>query len=649
MANLNLPIDIPWKLVNSSEDMMDKTFCDKSVPTPFRSSIALYCYNPSESEIPTEFTSCGQNLTFLKVSCSITGYQPTTKERQGIVDLLNVMGSVDYSKIEEIIAEYLACYGALLNVSVHYKEPEGKEPKQYPRIIDFEPKIREFVQAASETGELLTSSNNNLKTGKSYVSTETTKNSWKINANTKAKVPLEDKGEFEVGLGGETGQERTESDQDGWSINTDATTLRQEKESTTTQLSQMYNLLTGYHAGTNRVSFVLLPRPHSLQPTNRRTFVQGFREIEGMQDFFLIVLKERRQSLLCVDINLQTGHFPEDITIPSPSSDSVYEYPIQNPVYPVKFTLTAEKHFLGGPTKKEDKISELDVVDEANSWEADPTRGDPGRGGVSEKIVVGTVDVPEVDFDRNELIRIHQHTVSREEGDISNEDYKISNGILIVRAHLEASSDMFWDAKMTTFNRVYEVFLRRRKVNSPISVADVSRILITQRKLCTEISNIENCLVGNDTTSSKDSTVTSLDESFIVDEPTLNLGNLHLIPEIGSELKTGKAGYVGDARKKAILRKINATMISSSSSSYYTLGGKNGINYIQSKHFLTRLCQILTAEVLSTSILKLHFINSEVSSLIGEITLKELLVMSDLEFQSRFKVHKQNLKIFNFS
>src|SRR5207245_652882 len=94
---------------------------------------------------------------------------------------------------------------------------------------------------------------------------------------------------------------------------------RRENQSTTTNLSQMYNLLTGYHAGTNRAVFLMLPRPHTLQPTDHRTFVQGLRMIEGLQDFFLIVSRPRQMSALCIEASLETGHFPEDVVVQSPN------------------------------------------------------------------------------------------------------------------------------------------------------------------------------------------------------------------------------------------------------------------------------------------------------------------------------------------
>src|SRR5262249_27701997 len=109
-----------------------------------------------------------------------------------------------------------------------------------------------------------------------------------------------------------------DTSQDTYQVQTDASRERREKNATTTNLSQMYNLLTGYHPGTNRAVFLMLPRPHVLQPTDHRTFVQGLRYIEGVQDFFLIVVRSKDIHGLSIEAFMQTGHFPEDVAVCQP-------------------------------------------------------------------------------------------------------------------------------------------------------------------------------------------------------------------------------------------------------------------------------------------------------------------------------------------
>jgi hypothetical protein len=76
--SLNLPIDIPWKLIAVSPDMMDTRFCNKRFPFQWRSSLAIYAFEPKLEDLPEQL--CDERLTYLKVTASITGYQPTKEE-----------------------------------------------------------------------------------------------------------------------------------------------------------------------------------------------------------------------------------------------------------------------------------------------------------------------------------------------------------------------------------------------------------------------------------------------------------------------------------------------------------------------------------------------------------------------------------------
>src|SRR5437763_15923209 len=75
---LNLPVSVPWKLLGVSQDMMDTQFCDKQFPIEWRSSLAVSAFEPKAEDLPEEL--CRDVITFLKVTCTITGYQPTRAE-----------------------------------------------------------------------------------------------------------------------------------------------------------------------------------------------------------------------------------------------------------------------------------------------------------------------------------------------------------------------------------------------------------------------------------------------------------------------------------------------------------------------------------------------------------------------------------------
>lgn len=146
---------------------MDPTFCNKKFPVPWKSSIAISAYEPKKDELPEPF--CAGKLTYLKVTVSITGYQPTDEEiKKGYVEFGNTPVEVG---LDEIFETYFGCYGVLANIGIFPNSTKKWETKDYPKIIGMEPKIRELIQRATESGEILTSSNGSASTGKSFTRT----------------------------------------------------------------------------------------------------------------------------------------------------------------------------------------------------------------------------------------------------------------------------------------------------------------------------------------------------------------------------------------------------------------------------------------------------------------------------------------------
>src|SRR5262249_11945461 len=147
------------------------------------------------------------------------------------------------------------------------------------------PKMRDLYQAATETGEVLTASRSDVNVGKSHSTTESTEVGGDLHSDYSSGQTTA--GVFQGGWKTTRGWGQTSGDTSN--LQRDASRENRETKSMTTNISQLYNLITGYHLGTNRATFLLLPRPHTLQPTNLRSFIHGLRIIEGIQEFFLIV------------------------------------------------------------------------------------------------------------------------------------------------------------------------------------------------------------------------------------------------------------------------------------------------------------------------------------------------------------------------
>ena len=669
---LNLPVDIPWTFIRCSHDMMDDTWCNKKSPSPFRSSLALYAYEPKAEELPAEL--CGNRITYLKVSCSITGYQPEESEKEQIVRLLET-AEVDYSKIEQIVGEYFGCYGVLLNVSVHPYDKELKDDfRKYPRIIDFEPKIRDFYQAASETGEVLTASIGRVSTSKSFTATDSTQSSWQVGA--KATVPAElmmATTGVPVGLeaNGTTGQVRTETDQENWTTATDASRERREGQSTTTQLSQMYNLLTGYHTGTNRAAFVMLPRPHILQPTDRRTFVQGLRVIEGIQDFFLVVVRPPGEDRMKVDVHLQTGHFPEDIEVEEtvPPEEQFGYKSMDVASFSEKCLGLGVLEGVGGaiadafggppPSVPTDVTGGLVTFDgfEADGWEFDPNQGDSGHKSIKE---IKRDDDTLSDYDG---ISFEKHT------------YKVvSPDQVLIEISVKNKNMAPWDAAYKAkFSRKYKVYLRRPTNVEVNKAADIAGLLITQRALCAEIQFgdcIGNVFSGEAAAAAdaaggwlaNESPFRDLGDIPYYSEPTIsgsgssgsgspgsgNSGSGSWGPPVG---KDGSPGLLARTRrsnpradfafKKAILRKIQQVLVTSASSPFRYKPGEVG--FLQTKHFQRRLLKVLPDKVLDKNVRELEFVDARIKEKIN-LSLRELLSTDDSQSAAKAQISSKELK-----
>lgn len=297
-------INIPWKVIAASPDMMDVTYDNRHFPYTWRSSLAISVFEPAVDDLPTPL--CGQKITLVKVTCSLTGYQPSASKANPIT-----FGNEPLENLERLVGEYLGCYGALLNVAFFPPDRptfSNGQPNltNYPHILDFTPKSRELVRSITEGGELLTGSTRGIEIDQSLTSTEKNETTVGLEAGYEAGG-LKATGKISHTWG------TTNENKRGLSI--DSGDTRQEKRSYTTSMDQLYSLLTGYHSGTNRATFIVLARPGTLQPTNRRTFAPGLRILEGVQDFIFIVSRPAEQDRLCIEATLNTGHYPEEVSI----------------------------------------------------------------------------------------------------------------------------------------------------------------------------------------------------------------------------------------------------------------------------------------------------------------------------------------------
>jgi hypothetical protein len=296
------PQDITWTRLSYSRDMIDTNSIDSRFPVKWRSSMAIYYYKVPDEDTVDSYPN--SRIVYLKMTCSITGWNPF----ESLYNWHQVFQeSEKYDDLQKSVwdaimgtnwgSTYWACVGAIMQVGV-YPNGNNISVDDYPYIMDFEPKKREFYEPFTEGSEKLSASSDMTSVTKGSTSVSNTELNG-IGEN----FPVIGGGFSITGsLGGST----TNIDQKV----TDTSREARETISRTASSSQMYQLFNGYHLGTNRALFVVAPRPHIAANQEQTEFnlIHGQRKLEGIQEVFLVVHIPHSLNGFCVQATLDTGH-----------------------------------------------------------------------------------------------------------------------------------------------------------------------------------------------------------------------------------------------------------------------------------------------------------------------------------------------------
>jgi hypothetical protein len=453
--------------------------------------------------------------------------------------------------------------------------------RDFPHIVDVEPKQRDLYQAASQTGEVLTSSTSAVKTDKSLTSTEATETGFRLGA----EVPVDG-----AKLTGSFDRRRTEREEDTWSVGTDASRERRETQGTTTQLSQMYNLLSGYHVGTNRASFLMLPRPHVLQPTDHRTIVQGLRYIEGIQEFLLIVSRPEDIEGIAVEASLDTGHFPEDVDTEEPEE----EYDESEETFAV--TAFADNGWFSGDCTN---INHEFTVQ--SPWVVNSRKGDlPDHPGVS---------------------MIADNNNDQANDSLENYNYgKIGDAAVVVTGRICGEAGQGDKAR---FNRTYKVFTRSAEPKpSSGGPSVVTPFLTTSRSLCVRVRSGDPC-----------PTVVALPPrippfppgDWVVSEDPVKIASAMLRRHVTTE---GRGPVL-----KELLREIHGRM--ATSWRLRTRYPNGEISFLDTNYFADRIADTLPPEILERPLRELSGVPERVGPQLERAPVGEVLRLPLAELARR--------------
>jgi hypothetical protein len=304
--DLSLPVDIPWERRCVSEDMLDERICDREFPNRWRSSVAVFSYEPPEEYQEYD----GMTVSYLKIAATITGYQPDPSE-VGIDDPRLDSNWQDSEAIEnyrEVVGKYYPCYGAILEVAVGPPDENAWEADRYPYVVDYEPKKREVYETRTESGERMSRTLERVNVKKGVTTTESTQvlDVYKGGSQSTSAGAQGASVSQSSSHRGEWGTRTLDKEQRRNVQQSDRAREERETNSHTTKLTQMYHKLDSYHLGTNRTNFFMFPRPHIKE--NKKTFVNGPRKLEGVQEFMLVVLRPEEMENFDVEAYLETGH-----------------------------------------------------------------------------------------------------------------------------------------------------------------------------------------------------------------------------------------------------------------------------------------------------------------------------------------------------
>ena len=324
LQDLALPRDIPWRLVAYSPSMMGSL--KEPFPAPvWRNSLAIFAYDPDPIDYAEDYPNC--EISYLKLVCTITGHEVPEQPDLEVLDQQEIRhrGLPELSRDDlrhaseyrdralDALAEagkfvtgatVFPCSGALVQVAINPRSG-STAPGDQAYFVSMQPQHRELVELVTESGESAVTSKSATNIRKGLTTVDSQEDKVAVGAKVQAGNDTAN-----ASVSAEWSRTNLNRSENVNITTTDSGRDQRESNSHTTSLSQLYHLLTGFHLGTNRAAFYLQPRPHTVQSKERFTFVNGPQELEGIQEFFFVVLRPKGKRIedYSIDALLLTAH-----------------------------------------------------------------------------------------------------------------------------------------------------------------------------------------------------------------------------------------------------------------------------------------------------------------------------------------------------
>jgi hypothetical protein len=206
-----------------------------------------------------------------------------------------------------------------------------------------------------------------------------------------------------------------------------------------------------------------------MQPTDFRTFIQGLRIIEGIQEFFLVVSRPIEQTGMSIEVSLETAHFPEDAKVEPPKP----EFELSEEDFIVTASADSSWNWNNECKRLEDEPSATHSV--PAGWVIDRSRGDSGHPGISE---------------------LANNSNAQANESLSGYNYQaVSDATVQIMGKICGDS---WsnntEEDVARFNRTYRVFMRSERPKPQQSQGTVTvDFLVTHRGLCARYEMQNGC------------------------------------------------------------------------------------------------------------------------------------------------------------
>ena len=309
VLGLELPIEIPWQQIGSSEELKKGSYDFTNTQT---SSVSIFSYVPKSAYIEENYPD--EDLVYFKISVSLSPVVP--RSTNGLDNRATLAARLMDSSYPIRVA--------VLDLNIRPRTFPISRVQTKPYFISAAPLRREIIESGVIGNDIFESGSSALSIGKSgtqmhesfasTVDTQTSKTS--VGGGIAGIIPP-----IGFALGGSYSNTSTNTDISGVretkevidTTQRDASQERRELTSHMTSVTNILSLLTTKHVGTPFLKFTMRPRPvrqMSIDPRDPNNWYSELMRkrssgLEGIQEFYCAALIPKNRNGFCINAQLR--------------------------------------------------------------------------------------------------------------------------------------------------------------------------------------------------------------------------------------------------------------------------------------------------------------------------------------------------------